>query len=114
MFRPSEVILKSLIAPLCLLTGCLHAVPSQRTVHHGRSGQCIPVHNRWPRFHYHGPNTCARQSETESYLTDVDGFHFHFGFVFHNVDIYANEIAGLLTAISRLNACPSALSIFLG
>lgn len=79
---------------LSFQTGRLYAVPGQWPVHHGRIGQCIPLHPGRTRIHHHGPDS-FRKATIESATLDFNGIPLHHCVLLHHLDFYPHEAAEL-------------------
>lgn len=81
--------------------GCFHAVPCQWPIYYGGLSKQLSIHNWWTGIHHYGPNPYTGKTKIKSNYVNGNGIHFHFGFILHHMDFYANEIAWISSTMKR-------------
>jgi len=83
-------------------TGCLHALSSQWSVHHGRLGFELSLHDRRLGLCDSWQDAESAHAATQSHSAHLDWLYLHHR-VFHNhLDLYANEVAWLPYVIQQI------------
>ena len=78
----------------------LHAVPSQRTVHHGGTGLELPLHHGRTGIHHAGSNEQTDDAPTEPDSAPMYRLCLHSFVVFHVPRLYENEVARVYDQLS--------------
>lgn len=73
--------------------GCVHAVPSERTVHHG--GPCVqlPVHAGGPGVRGAGPHAQPQHPKAQPHPPDLRRIPLHPRLVLHLLGLHEDEAA---------------------
>ena len=76
-----------------LISGSIHALQSQWSVHSGRFSIKLHVHNWRIGLCYPWSNTFPNNAQTESSSPDFPWIYLHSCVIFHYLDLHADEIA---------------------
>lgn len=79
--------------------GRLHAVSSQRTVHHGGAGLELPILYRRSRVYHLRPHPLAADAQTQPHTNNGGRIYLHHRLVLHHLDLHAHEAARIFARI---------------